>query len=486
MGKYQIESVLGRGAMGVVYLAHDDAIGRPIAIKVLDLSLAPTERIRQDFIQRFTREARAAGRLNHPNIVTIYDAGLDETGRQSYLAMEFLTGMRLDEKLAAGMLTVEESVNILYDIANALDYAHQQGVIHRDIKPTNIFVTPGGLTKIMDFGIARLESSELTHAGEFLGTPAYMSPEQAAGAVVDHRTDLFSLGIVAYEMLTGARPFAAESVTGILHQIANHHPDPPSHRRPEVPRSLDRVVLRLLEKKPEHRYKHGADAAKELARLKPTMKMEHPDLNPLATAALKRAPEVIPPAGPPAWRGLALAGLLGIALGVIGLTVHHYRQAAASAPVAGKPVSTAGGIPPAASGAKPSASSAASAPDVSAPKPSAPKSSAPRGSAAKPSAPAAAAALALNFEKVSGGGVFRVLAGSQVLASVKMDDKNPQDVSRSVAVPAGKQTVVFIFVDSDGQEKTRTLQEINLAAGQKQAYSVRYGRVFRRLTVKKG
>src|SRR5262245_34051055 len=142
MGKYQIESVLGRGAMGVVYLAHDDAIGRPIAIKVLDLSLAPTERIRQDFMQRFTREARAAGRLNHPNIVTIYDAGLDETGRQSYLAMEFLTGQRLDEKLSAGPLPVEECVNIIHDIAVALDYAHQQGVIHRDIKPTNIFITP--------------------------------------------------------------------------------------------------------------------------------------------------------------------------------------------------------------------------------------------------------------------------------------------------------------------------------------------------------
>jgi serine/threonine protein kinase len=204
LGRYRIVSELGRGAMGVVYKAHDPVLDRTVALKTIMLGDDVQER--EEFQSRFFQEAKAAGRLNHPALITIYDFG--EEGSLAYMAMELLDGTELSKRMAQGALPVHEAISIAEQVAEGLAFAHDNGVIHRDIKPGNITLLPHGRVKIMDFGIARLKTSDLkTQLGVRLGTPKYMSPEQSSGATIDHRTDIFSLGIVLYEMLTGARLF---------------------------------------------------------------------------------------------------------------------------------------------------------------------------------------------------------------------------------------------------------------------------------------
>jgi tetratricopeptide (TPR) repeat protein len=296
LGRYLIEAVLGRGAMGVVYLAHDPLIGRRVALKTLRVP-ADTEGA-DEFHQRFVREARAVGMLSHPAIVTVHDAGVDEATGLSYIAMELVEGRSLKDLLTSGKgFTYSEVARIGAVIAAALEYAHSKGVIHRDVKPANILVTAEGAVKIMDFGVARLESSDLTTSGQFVGTPNYMSPEQLTGHPIDGRSDLFSLGLVLFELLTGVRPFAGQSFTEMSYKIV-HEPAPiPSQVRPGVPPAFNPIVLKLLEKDPERRYGRGDEAARALEALRRVLAgMANAGVQKLTAAAAEAPPPTPAPA----------------------------------------------------------------------------------------------------------------------------------------------------------------------------------------------
>ena len=261
LGRYRIMGELGRGAMGVVYKALDPVLDRTVALKTIMLGDDALER--EDFHSRFFQEAKAAGRLNHPALITIYDFG--EEGSLAYMAMELLGGTELSKRMAQGALPLTEAISIAEQVAEGLAFAHDNGVIHRDIKPGNITLLPRGRVKIMDFGIARLKTSDLkTQLGVRLGTPKYMSPEQSSGGSIDHRTDIFSLGIVLYEMLTGARLFQGENLTQVLHNVATFMPPPPSRLKPEISSLLDLVVMRALAKKPADRYASAWEMADDL------------------------------------------------------------------------------------------------------------------------------------------------------------------------------------------------------------------------------
>ncbi len=267
LGRYVIERVLGKGAMGVVYLARDPVIGRQVALKTLAVPSDVEEA--EEFRQRFLREAQAAGILNHPGIVTVHDAGVDEESGLSFIAMEFIEGKSLKDIMRSGRpFTYSEVAAVGGALAGALGYAHSKGVVHRDIKPANIIITSQGLVKITDFGVARLESSNLTTTGQFIGTPNYMSPEQVTGAVVDGRSDLFSLGVVLFELLTGVRPFAGGSLSEVAYRIVHEPPPIPSQLRSGLPAAYNPIVLKLLEKDPERRYQRGEDVAKALEALR--------------------------------------------------------------------------------------------------------------------------------------------------------------------------------------------------------------------------
>jgi eukaryotic-like serine/threonine-protein kinase len=267
LGRYLVERVLGKGAMGVVYLARDPVIGRFVALKTLNAP--PDSEEGDEFRQRFLREAQAAGLLTHPGIVTVFDAGVDEATGLSFIAMEYVEGRSLKELLKSGhMFTYSEVARVGAALAGALDYAHAKGVVHRDIKPANILITTQGAIKITDFGVARLESSNLTAEGQFIGTPNYMSPEQVAGTPVDGRSDLFSLGVVVFELLTGQRPFGGNSLTEVSYKIVHEAPPIPSHLRPALPSAFNPILLKLLEKDPARRYQKGADVARALDALR--------------------------------------------------------------------------------------------------------------------------------------------------------------------------------------------------------------------------
>jgi len=239
--------------MGVVYLAHDPVIEREVALKTLRVDL--DSEMREEFRERFVREARAAGRLNHPSIVTIHDVGEDPGNGLLFIAMERIEGQNLKELMASGhRFDPDEAARIAAAVARALAYAHGQGVVHRDIKPANIILTPGGTPKITDFGVAHLESSNLTVEGQFIGTPNYMSPEQIAGIPLDGRSDLFSLGVVLYELLVGRRPFEGATIVDLSRKIVEQPPPIPSQVGPHVPAAFNPIVLRCLEKDPARRF----------------------------------------------------------------------------------------------------------------------------------------------------------------------------------------------------------------------------------------
>jgi serine/threonine-protein kinase len=265
VGRYQIHERLGRGGMATVFRAHDPGIGRDVAIKFLHASLCEDEGCRT----RFLREAGAAGRLSHPNIAIVHDVG--EIAGRPYMAMELLTGVSLAEELnEKKSLPVREVVTIGIELAGALNYAHGRGIIHRDIKPANIMRMADSETiKVTDFGIAHIEnptdeSTDRTRAGDILGTPQYMSPEQARGDKIDGRSDLFSVGIVLYQMLTGVRPFRGESLVAVATKIATEEPTPIEKLRSDVPAALRRVIDRCLAKQPANRYQTGAELAEAL------------------------------------------------------------------------------------------------------------------------------------------------------------------------------------------------------------------------------
>ncbi len=244
--------------MGVVYEAHDPVLSRDIALKVIQLGFSPSEEVRQSFEQRFFAEARAAARLSHPGILVVHDVGRDADSGALFMALELLRGETLDQALKArGSLDWREALRIAQRVAAALQHAHAVGVVHRDIKPANIMLLPSGEPKIMDFGIAKIETSQLTASGQFLGTPLYMSPEQALAHPVDGRSDLFSLGSVLYEMLTGRQAFAGESVTKIVFQIVSREPELATVVSHGLPVPIDYLLARCLAKDLARRYPDG-------------------------------------------------------------------------------------------------------------------------------------------------------------------------------------------------------------------------------------
>jgi serine/threonine-protein kinase len=247
-GRYEVESELGQGAMGKVYKAFDPLTQRAVAIKALkDEILAQDEN--GEYQKRFQREARAAGGLSHPNIITVFDVG------DNYFVMEYLEGKNLLNLIAEkGKLTLDETLSIVSPIADALAYAHSKGVFHRDIKPANIMVFPDGRPVITDFGLAHLESTVMTAAGQFLGSPSYMSPEQVLGEEITPRADVFSLCVVSYEMLTGHKPFPGENVTSVIYKVVHAAPVPPHELNPELPAEYEHIFARALAKNPAQRF----------------------------------------------------------------------------------------------------------------------------------------------------------------------------------------------------------------------------------------
>jgi len=266
-GRYEIVGELGRGAMGVVYKARDPQIERTVALKTVILRGQDPE-AEDEFRKRFLNEAQAAGRLHHPGIVTIFDVGEEPEHHDPFIVLEYVAGEALNKVLAREKkLSVERALQIAEEIASALDYAHSQGVTHRDIKPGNILITKDGHAKIADFGIAKLNLAHFTLPGKVLGTPAYMAPEQLSGEGSDGRSDLFSLGVILYAMVTGHSPFQGNSATTVCFKVANREPVPASALDLTLPRELDAVIAHAMEKDPDERYQCGSDLADDLKRL---------------------------------------------------------------------------------------------------------------------------------------------------------------------------------------------------------------------------
>ena len=307
--RYVIERKLGSGGMAVVYLAEDQELGRRVALKLLDERHASDEQ----FVERFRREAQSAAGLNHPNIVSIFDRG--HAAGTYYIAMEYLDGRTLKELLVRnGPTPIPIAIDYARQILGGLAFAHRNGIIHRDIKPHNIVVGSDGRLKVTDFGIARSGASQMTEAGSIVGTAQYLSPEQARGAPVDPRSDLYSLGIVLFEMLTGQVPFTGDTPVEIAMKHLSQVPEPPSTLRPEVPHDLDAVVMRALAKDPDQRYDSAEEMDADLARVARgvavsretedamTQVLSGAGVSTAATMVQRPRSGVAPPPAPPAYR----------------------------------------------------------------------------------------------------------------------------------------------------------------------------------------
>ena len=260
-GRYQVVDEIGQGAMGIVYRAHDPQINRHIALKLLRQDRVTSE----ELVQRFLKEAQAMGGLSHPNIATVYDTGRDHG--TIFIAMEILRGKSLKDVMRERELNRQEIARIGAQIAEALDFAHQKGIVHRDIKPSNIIIDPDGNAKITDFGIAHIEDPAVTQqtiAGEILGTPLYMSPEQVVSNPVDGRSDLYSLGVILYEMTTGTSPFKGDNLAAIFQAILQDTPPAPELGDTTVSRNLSALIMKSLSKDPDQRFQTGLEMAKPL------------------------------------------------------------------------------------------------------------------------------------------------------------------------------------------------------------------------------
>ncbi|MCI0568670.1 MAG: serine/threonine protein kinase, partial [Acidobacteria bacterium] len=264
LGRFEIIREIGKGAMGVVFLAHDPRIDRKIAIKMITIPSGISPQEARETRHRFVREAQAAGKLTHPNIITIYDV-VEEADR-SYIAMEYIQGDTLEAHTKPGsLLSLEKVLGIISQACSALDYAHQNKVIHRDIKPANLMLLNGERLKITDFGLAKSPDANLTQDGVLIGTPNYMSPEQISGKPMDGRSDFFSLGVVLYELTTGERPFGGDTISTIIYRILYEEPRPPRILNEKLPPAFDQILRRALAKDPAERFQTGAQFADALS-----------------------------------------------------------------------------------------------------------------------------------------------------------------------------------------------------------------------------
>jgi serine/threonine protein kinase len=341
-GRYQIEKKLGAGAFGTVYKAKDKILGRMVAIKTIRLEgLAAAGASLEELLDRFKREAQVSAQLKHPHIVTIYDIG-DSEG-MSYLAMEFIDGQGLDKIIAAeGKLGVERAAAIAAQVADALDFAHRHSVVHRDIKPANIMIEAGDRVKVTDFGIAKVTTSteHLTMTGSLLGTPSYMSPEQARGGDLDGRSDLFSVGCVLYEMLVGKKAFRGDSITALIFKIITEEPPPIRELDPSIPEDVVQILSKALAKAPEKRYQSGQELAQDL--LTVVRASGIPTIRQVETPTARGLP-----AGPPP----TIAGP-GVAATIVTTPTQASAARAATPPTVAKP-QPAGPRPSAAAPARP-------------------------------------------------------------------------------------------------------------------------------------
>jgi tRNA A-37 threonylcarbamoyl transferase component Bud32 len=268
LGRYKVTKEIGRGAMGIVYQGYDPKIDRIVALKTIRKDRLAESRDVEDLVMRFQKEARAAGKLVHPNIIIIYDTGEDE--ETAYIAMEYIEGDTLENLIQKGIrFPMEKIIDVMDQICDGLEYTHRQGIVHRDLKPSNIMLVKGNRVKITDFGISKVvgaPSSPFTQAGIFLGTPSYMSPEQIGGRKIDGRSDLFSLGIILYQLLTGEKPFVANTISTLLYKIVNKEPAPPSRIDSSIPSRYDEVIAKALAKDPDKRYQTAKHFVEDLKR----------------------------------------------------------------------------------------------------------------------------------------------------------------------------------------------------------------------------
>ena len=265
-GRYQVLGVLGRGSMGVVYKAKDPVIGRLLAVKSVPETLGLDTGKKQEYIKRLLQEAKAAGNLQHPNIVTIFDAGETELG--PFIAMEYLDGVTLKEVLTTGKkLSIPQLVELVRQVGEGLDYVHQRSIVHRDIKPANLMIVENNLIKIMDLGIARLPFSDLTREGRLVGSPSYMSPEQLQGESLDGRSDLFSLAIVVYQAATGKKPFPGQNIQEICWRIIHDEWVPATEVEPTLPKEFDSLLAKALSKDREKRFQTGRELFEAIRKL---------------------------------------------------------------------------------------------------------------------------------------------------------------------------------------------------------------------------
>jgi len=310
-GRYEIIAELGRGAMGVVYKARDPKIDRFVAVKTVNLFSQNAEE-QHEYRERFFHEAQAAGRLLHPGIVTIFDTGEEPENRIPYLVMEYIPGQSLDRLLAEKIkkLPLDTALLLAQELAEALDHAHGQGVVHRDMKPANILVTLEGHAKIADFGIAKMNLASLTLPGHALGTPAYMSPEQLEGERVDNRSDLFSLGAILYRMVTGYAPFQGNSAATVCFKVANRDPLRATALDPELPSELDAVIARAMAKDPAQRYQRALEFALDLRELRERTRARAKDPSGISWFASSR--EIATGAGGDATSAISSANLRGV------------------------------------------------------------------------------------------------------------------------------------------------------------------------------
>jgi tRNA A-37 threonylcarbamoyl transferase component Bud32 len=326
IGKYEILGKLGQGAMGEVFRARDPVLNREVAVKRITAGLDVDETVRR----RFRREAEAAAKLAHPNIITVYEAGLE--GEQLYLAMELLDGVDLKHALAARAMSLDEKLAVALQVCEGVALAHSNEIVHRDLKPANIHILPSGKVKILDFGLARFSGSEMTSTGMVMGTPHYMSPEQVRGLRADARSDVFALGCVFYEMLSGRKPFDAESMHGVLFKIMQEDPVPLGEAAPGTPEPIAHVVEKALAKDPADRYANATDLLAALRQARKALgtrssaRLDHsvraPAAPPPARKAVERgthssrsAPRS-PPQAAPRW---ALAAALALGFAVVAL-----------------------------------------------------------------------------------------------------------------------------------------------------------------------
>ena len=268
LGRYQVTRELGRGTMGVVHQAQDVVLGQTVALKTVTLPVAMTPAVRNEFVRRFMAEARMVARLSHPNIVQVQDFGQDVASGTLYLVLEYLAGAPLSEVASpSSVLLWPEALRIAERVADALHHAHSFGIVHRDVKPANLMLLPGGEPKLLDFGVAKMAEApgHGSLAGQVIGTPLYMSPEQALGAPVDARSDVFALGAVLYFLLTGRPPFAAATIPHILRRIVHDDPPPPSLLGIELPEDVEYVLARATAKNPQHRYESAAAMSQDIA-----------------------------------------------------------------------------------------------------------------------------------------------------------------------------------------------------------------------------